>query len=111
MILATQPDLLFLDIEMPGMNGFEMLAQLDPQPLVIFTTAYDQYALQAFGVNSVDYLLKPVEARQLDRALNKIDRIRAGAEPRSDVRELLAQLAAAATRHSVSRALERPPPR
>src|SRR5437588_6932176 len=99
-IAETKPDILFLDIEMPGLNGFQMLSQLDPQPIVIFTTAYDQYALQAFGVNSVDYLLKPVEARQLDRALNKIDRIRAGTEPRSDVRELLAQLSAAATWHS-----------
>jgi two-component system, LytTR family, response regulator len=100
MILNTQPELLFLDIEMPGMNGFEMLSQLYPQPLVIFTTAYDQYALQAFGVSSVDYLLKPVEPQQLDRALAKIDRIRAGAEPRPEVRDLLAQLSAAARQHA-----------
>ncbi len=93
-ISDTSPDLLFLDIEMPGLSGFEMLAQLDPQPLVIFTTAYDRYALQAFGVNSVDYLLKPVEASHLDRALGKIDRIRAGAEPRPELRHLLAQLSA-----------------
>ncbi len=84
-ILNEKPELLFLDIEMPGMNGFEMLAQLDPQPLVIFTTAYDQYALRAFGVNSVDYLLKPVEAGQLDRALHKIDRIREGTLPRPEI--------------------------
>lgn len=84
-ILSRKPELLFLDIEMPGMNGFEMLAQLDPQPLVIFTTAYDQYALRAFGVNSIDYLLKPVEAGQLDRALHKIDRIRAGTLPRPEI--------------------------
>jgi two-component system, LytTR family, response regulator len=99
LILNTRPELLFLDIEMPGLNGFEMLAQLNPQPLVIFTTAYDQYALQAFGVNSVDYLLKPVESQQLDRALAKIDRIRAGSEPRPEVRELLAQLSAAARQY------------
>ncbi|MGI8743094.1 MAG: LytR/AlgR family response regulator transcription factor [Bryobacteraceae bacterium] len=84
-ILNEKPELLFLDIEMPGLNGFEMLAQIDPQPLVIFTTAYDQYALRAFGVNSVDYLLKPVEARQLDRALQKIDRIREGTLPRPQI--------------------------
>lgn len=68
-------DLLFLDIHMPGMNGFELLAKLIQQPLVIFTTAYDQYALQAFEVNSIDYLLKPIETAQLDRALDKIERI------------------------------------
>jgi two-component system LytT family response regulator len=92
-ILAAQPDVLFLDIEMPGMNGFQMLAQLDPQPLIVFTTAYDQYALQAFGVNSVDYLLKPIEPAQLTRALDRIERMRGGAEPRPDLRKLLERLA------------------
>ncbi len=96
-ILDAQPDVLFLDIEMPGMNGFQMLAKLDPQPLIVFTTAYDRYALQAFGVNSVDYLLKPVETAQLTRALDKIDRMRGGAEPRPDLRELLDRLAAVTT--------------
>src|SRR5919206_291491 len=67
------PDALFLDIEMPGINGFELLARLPVQPFVIFTTAYDHYALRAFAVNSVDYLLKPIEAEQLDRALTKLD--------------------------------------
>jgi two-component system LytT family response regulator len=94
-ILAAKPDVLFLDIEMPGMNGFEMLAKLDPQPLIVFTTAYDQYALRAFGVNSVDYLLKPIEAAQLTRALDRIERMRGGMEPRPEIRELLARLAAA----------------
>ena len=61
-VLSAKPDVLFLDIEMPGMTGFEMLAKLDPQPVIVFTTAYDRYALQAFGVNSIDYLLKPIEA-------------------------------------------------
>ena len=75
-ILQAKPDILFLDIEMPGMSGFEMLAHLQPQPWVVFTTAYDRYALEAFGVNSVDYLLKPIEAAQLDRALDKIERMR-----------------------------------
>lgn len=93
MILESKPDVLFLDIEMPGMNGFEMLSQLDPQPLVVFTTAFDRYALQAFGVNSIDYLLKPVEAAHLGRALDKIERIRGGSAPRPQIQELLAAIA------------------
>jgi two-component system LytT family response regulator len=72
-------DVLFLDIEMPDMNGFELLAKLDEAPLVIFTTAYEQYALRAFEVHSIDYLLKPIEARQLQRAVAKLDRLREGA--------------------------------
>jgi two-component system LytT family response regulator len=87
-------DALFLDIQMPGMTGFEMLAMMDPQPMVVFTTAYDQYALQAFEVNSVDYLLKPIEERHLARALDKIERLRATPGPPPDWKALLAQLAA-----------------
>jgi two-component system LytT family response regulator len=91
-IQEAKPDILFLDIEMPGMTGFEMLAHLQLQPWVVFTTAYDRYALEAFGVNSVDYLLKPIEAAQLDRALDKIERLRGnGASP--DVTELIRRLA------------------
>src|SRR5882762_7980763 len=72
--LASEPvDVVFLDIQMPDMNGFELLAKLTTQPIVIFTTAYDQYALKAFEVNSVDYLLKPVDPQQLDRALRKLE--------------------------------------
>ena len=66
---SDPPDICFLDIQMPGLNGFEVLDRLPVQPIVIFTTAYDQYALKAFTVNSVDYLLKPIEPEQLDRAL------------------------------------------
>jgi two-component system LytT family response regulator len=88
-------DALFLDIEMPGLSGFDLLDQLgEPQPLVVFTTAYDQYALDAFRVNSIDYLLKPVEPAQLDRALNKLDRILGGSEARGDVNALLKQVRA-----------------
>src|SRR6267154_6340324 len=75
-IAEAKPDVLFLDIEMPELNGFQMLSQLDPQPMVVFTTAYDQYALKAFGVNSVDYLLKPVEMESLERAISKVERLR-----------------------------------
>jgi two-component system LytT family response regulator len=90
-----RPDVLFLDIEMPGMSGFELLDQVgEPQPLVVFTTAYDRYALDAFKVNSIDYLLKPVEPAQLDRALTKLDRILGGSEARGDVGALLKQVKA-----------------
>jgi two-component system LytT family response regulator len=69
-------DAVFLDVQMPGMNGFELLAQLPAQPIVIFTTAFDRYALDAFQFNSIDYLLKPIEVRQLERALSKLERLR-----------------------------------
>jgi two-component system LytT family response regulator len=73
---SLTPEVCFLDIQMPHLNGFEVLARLPIQPIVVFTTAYDQYALKAFSVNSVDYLLKPVELDQLDRALTKIEGLR-----------------------------------
>jgi two-component system LytT family response regulator len=91
-ISEANPDILFLDIEMPGMTGFEMLAHLQPQPWVVFTTAYDRYALEAFGVNSVDYLLKPIEAAHLDRALDKIERLRASAATPPEMTELIRRL-------------------
>jgi two-component system LytT family response regulator len=95
-IIQAQPDILFLDIEMPGMTGFEMLVQLQPQPWVVFTTAYDRYALKAFGVNSVDYLLKPIEAPHLNRALDKIERLRSAATAPPDMTALLRRLIAPA---------------
>ena len=61
---------------MPRLNGFEVLARLPAQPIVVFTTAHDQYALDAFAVNSVDYLLKPVDPGDLDRALGRVERLR-----------------------------------
>lgn len=64
-----QPDLLLLDVQMPGGSGFDLLAALDQAPEVIFCTAYDQYALQAFAVNALDYLQKPVQAERLAQAL------------------------------------------
>src|SRR4051794_23341637 len=72
---AKSVDAVFLDIQMPGMNGFELLSRLAEQPFVIFTTAYDAYALRAFEVNSIDYLLKPVEQEQLERAIRKLERL------------------------------------
>src|SRR3982751_2109494 len=66
------PDLVFLDIQMPGKTGFDLLAELDRAPHVIFTTAYDEYALKAFEVNALDYLLKPVEPKRLADAIQKL---------------------------------------
>ena len=63
------PDLIFLDIQMPGKTGFDMLTELDSAPHVIFTTAYDEYALKAFEVNALDYLMKPVEPKRLADAI------------------------------------------
>ena len=71
-IEAQNPDLIFLDIQMPGKSGFDMLAELGSAPHVIFTTAYDEYALKAFEVNALDYLMKPVEPKRLADALQKL---------------------------------------
>ena len=66
------PDVLFLDIQMPGMTGFDLLERLEDVPQVIFTTAYDAYALKAFEVNALDYLLKPIAPARLEAALAKV---------------------------------------
>lgn len=72
LIEEHQPDLVFLDIEMPKMNGFDVIAQFNPIPFkVIFTTAYDQYALQALRLNALDYLLKPIDDEEIATALDK----------------------------------------
>jgi DNA-binding LytR/AlgR family response regulator len=99
---AHAVDVLFLDVQMPGLTGFELLQQLERPPLVVFTTAYDAYALNAFDTSAVDYLLKPVEVDRLARALDRIER--AGEGPRTDVRALAQALA---TRLAPARKLER----
>ena len=70
-IMNHQPDIIFLDIQMPKINGFEMLEIIDSQPAVIFTTAFDEYAIQAFEQHAVDYLLKPISKNRFDRAMAK----------------------------------------
>lgn len=71
-IMQHQPDLLFLDIQMPKINGFEMLELVDPVPAVIFTTAYDEYAIRAFETHAVDYLLKPFSRERFNKAIQKL---------------------------------------
>jgi len=68
-IKALRPDIVLLDIQMPGMNGFEVIEALDEVPLIIFATAYDEYAIKAFEVNSIDYLLKPISKERFAEAL------------------------------------------
>jgi two-component system LytT family response regulator len=88
------PDVCFLDIQMPRLTGFDILTRLQRQPVVVFTTAYDHYALQAFGVNSVDYLLKPIEPEALVRALDKIELLRGSSQPtQPDLHLLLRRVA------------------
>jgi len=88
-------DVLFLDIQMPGLSGFELIAQLNRPPAVVFTTAYDAYALNAFEANAVDYLLKPIETDRLGRALDKVSRLGGAPQgPGNDVRALARELAA-----------------
>jgi two-component system LytT family response regulator len=92
-LTLNPPDVCFLDIQMPRLTGFDVLARLPNQPFVIFTTAYDQYALQAFGVNSVDYLLKPVDPELLERALQKVGRLRGASSGQPDLAAMLKNIA------------------
>jgi two-component system, LytTR family, response regulator len=71
-IEALHPDIIFLDIQMPGYDGFEVVRRLHVKPFIVFVTAYDEYALKAFEENTVDYLLKPIEQRRLDKTVEKI---------------------------------------
>ena len=71
-IEMLSPDLIFLDIQMPGKTGFDLLAEVEKAPRVIFTTAYDEYAIKAFEVNALDYLMKPIEPKRLSDAIQKL---------------------------------------
>ena len=93
-LTADPPDVCFLDIQMPRLSGFDVLAKLPNQPMVIFTTAYDQFALKAFSVNSIDYLLKPIEPEALTKALKKVENLRqSGRTPQPELSNLLKQIA------------------
>jgi two-component system, LytTR family, response regulator len=80
-IEQLRPDLLFLDIRMPGEDGFQLLERLEAVPLVIFTTAYDQYALKAFEINALDYLVKPIAPDRLAASLQRIGSRHSGSQP------------------------------
>lgn len=78
MIIKLKPDIVFLDIEMPGMNGLqvaEQLAKLEEAPVIVFITAFDEFALKAFTVNAVDYILKPLDEQDIQRVMEKIKKL------------------------------------
>jgi two-component system LytT family response regulator len=87
LIEQHNPDLLFLDIQMPGKTGFELLEMLDNVPQVIFTTAYDEYALKAFEVNALDYLLKPIDPNRLKESIDKLAKLEVKTDS-SEIRQL-----------------------
>ena len=76
LINELQPDIIFLDIEMPGQSGFELLSKLKVLPIVIFCTAYEEYSLKAFDTNSIDYLVKPVKIERLQKTVDKLNSLK-----------------------------------
>ncbi len=88
-IAQHEPDLIFLDIQMPKINGFEMLELIDQPPSVIFTTAFDEYAIKAFEEHAIDYLLKPFTKERFDRAVQKWLDTKPSAEAKKDTAQIL----------------------
>lgn len=100
-IMQHQPDLIFLDVQMPKINGFEMLELIDEPPAVIFTTAFDEYAIKAFEAHAVDYLLKPFSKERFDNALRKWFEQRSNADAKSKTKELIESTRPAEEQHRV----------
>jgi two-component system LytT family response regulator len=98
-IAKHHPDLLFLDIQMPEINGFELLEMLDEHPKIIFSTAYDQYAIKAFEVNAVDYLLKPYDEDRFNLALERAIHSLQSDQKQDDTIQKLLQTIQASTRY------------
>ncbi len=103
-IASLAPDLIFLDVQMPGLTGFDVLARLARRPAVIFVTAHDKFALNAFDAHAIDYLLKPVEPARLARAIARLPTARDVTDPRLDrLLEAVARAQASARRIPVRR--------
>lgn len=104
LVKKLKPDAVLLDIQMPGLDGFQVVARIadmEQSPSIIFVTAYDHYAIRAFDVHAVDYVLKPVEEKRLAHAIERVRRIRGGAEPGPDLMALLAAVGASPRRLAV----------
>jgi two-component system, LytTR family, response regulator len=102
-ITAVAPELVFLDISMPELDGFEVCAQLPPTTMVVFTTAHDEHALRAFATAAIDYLLKPIRAEDLARALDKLDRLRAAPDADAQLTAAMARILSARPARVASR--------
>ncbi len=100
-IMQHQPDLIFLDIQMPKVNGFEMLELVDDPPSVIFTTAFDEYAIRAFEEHAIDYLLKPFSQQRFDKAIQKFVDQHEPAQNIQNTKQLLDNLPSPATERIV----------
>jgi len=98
-IQQLEPDLVFLDIQMPKINGFEMLEVIEEPPAVIFTTAYDEYAIKAFESHAVDYLLKPFSRERFDKAIQKWLDQRSSGNSKTNTQELLETVAQSPAQH------------
>lgn len=98
-IMQHQPDLIFLDVQMPKINGFEMLELVDQPPQVIFTTAFDEYAIKAFEAHAVDYLLKPFSRERFNKAIEKYLAQNGTAEPQKQTESLLETVAQSPAQH------------
>ncbi len=106
MVEELKPDFVFLDVQMPVLNGFDMLLKLSYQPYIIFTTAFDEYAIKAFENNSIDYLLKPIRPERLEVTMNKIANLKqstpSGSLDIDHIQELISHLQAPKTIRSIT---------